>query len=54
MSHHNPSIVYLGLDVAKQQLALDPKRSGGLSQVANTAAGHAQILTALRTLSATG
>jgi transposase len=55
MSHHNnPAIIYLGVDVAKDDLVLDASRFGGLTQVPNTSAGAAQVLGALQALSAAG
>jgi transposase len=51
MSHdHNPSIIYLGLDVAKSELVLDAARFGGLAKVKNTAVGHAKVVAAVRAL----
>jgi transposase len=52
MSQNCTSILYLGCDVAKHTLALDPALLPKLPAVANTAAGHQQILRALRALAA--
>src|SRR5207244_8709308 len=51
MSHHNnPTIIYLGIDVAKDELVLDPVRFGGLASVKNNPKGHLQVLRAVRAL----
>lgn len=46
MSQNNPSILYVGLDVAKSSLQLD--LAGKPHPVANDAKGHAQLLKLLR------
>jgi transposase len=46
MSQHNPSILYVGLDVAKISLQLD--LAGKSHLLANDATGHAQLLKLLR------
>lgn len=52
MSQHNPTttILYLGCDVAKQTLALDPALLPKLPAVANDRSGHQQLLRALKAL----
>jgi transposase len=52
MSQHNPTttILYVGCDVAKQTLALDPALLPKLPAVANDRPGHQQLLRALKAL----
>jgi transposase len=50
MSKNHLTIIYLGVDVAKLTLQLDPTHLGGLSQVDNTPAGLKTLLKALRKL----
>jgi transposase len=50
MSQNNPTIIHVGVDVAKLTLQLDPTHLAGLSQVANTPAGLKTLLKALRKL----
>ena len=47
MSKNHSPIIYLGVDVAKLTLQLDPTHLGGLSQVDNTPAGLKALLKAL-------
>lgn len=47
MSKNHLTIIYLGVDVAKLTLQLDPTHLGGLSQVNNTPAGLKTLLKAL-------
>ena len=49
---HNPTTIYLGVDVAKAELVLDVTRFGGLSKVKNNPAGHAKVVAAVRALQA--
>jgi transposase len=48
MSQNNSPILYLGIDVAKDELVLDPHRLPKLLRAANSAAGHRHILKALQ------
>lgn len=48
MSQNNFPILYLGIDVAKEELVPDPNRLPRVPQVVNSAAGHRQILRALQ------
>lgn len=48
LHNHNPAIIHLGVDVAKDELVLDATRSGGLAKVSNDARGHAALLRAVR------
>lgn len=50
MSHHNHTIIHLGVDVAKDELVLDAARFGGLAKVTNNPKGHATLLAAMRAL----
>lgn len=51
MSHHNnPTILHIGVDIAKDELVLDAARLGGLAAVPNDARGHAALLGAIKTL----
>jgi transposase len=47
MSPESLPTIYIGLDVAKHSLQLDPTHLKGLKAVPNTAAGHAKLLKAL-------
>lgn len=47
MSPESLPTIYIGLDVAKHSLQLDPTHLKGLKAVPNTAAGHAKVLKAL-------